>query len=517
MTPIETTSTHTLGRSGIFIVLATAVLVVLALLGFRSTLNEHEVFAAEPARELLEGGSLVLQQFAGEYRTKKPPGQSWLIATSLYLTQSRSEYAARLPSALAATGLALLAGAIGARLLGRRGGIVAGLMTLTCFAVQVRARLAEADMVLAFFIALSFAGILLPLLRLRRTIGDADPVHHELPFKPARYGFLFWIALGAAFLIKGPIALLFVLPPIIVFWLIVRFRTSDRATLRLVEMIFLNPYAMVIGLAMILGWPISAYLAHPDVLAQWKHELFSRAAGAIRRDPLWAYLGFIPLGTLPWCLFCFAMLDRRAALKRSAEGLLALWLACGFILLSVAIAFKALHYCLPILFPVLLLSAAGFNRLLERFLARFADESRRRSMAVVSIASWFGIVSVAWLVNQYHFEPIDDARAGVKPFVQRIHTHVPADAPVYLVAVGEERAVWYIANRSIQTRKREDDSLEDQLARLPADGAFVLCPTSRIDDLRSKVRTLEVLEISSDYRGRADGLERRALIRVVSR
>lgn len=503
----HTLASHTLGRAGVLIILAAALVVVVALLGFRSTLTEHEIFAAEPARELLEGGSVVLQQFAGEYRTKKPPGQSWMIAASLWITQSRSEYSARLPSALCATGLALLAGVIGARLVGRRAGIAAGWMTLTCYGIQVRARLAEADMALAFFVALSLAGMLMPMLRLRRSIEAASAAEHELPFKPGRYGFLFWLALGAAFLVKGPIALMFVLPPVVLFWLIVRFRTNDRVHLKIVEMVFLNPYAMAIGLAMIVGWPLAAYLTHPDVIGQWKYELAARAVGDIRRDAVWEYLVFVPVGTLPWCLFGFAMLDRGNALRRPVEGLIALWLVSGFVLLSLAIAFKAQHYCLPILLPVLLVSAAGFDRLLTRF-------TKTPAQATLSMVAWFATIVGGWVVSQWFIDPPRFNRSGVKAFAAEIRARVPLNEPIHLVDVGEERVIWYLPHEALQTRKRADDSLDAQLARLPPDGAYVICQADAVEAIRAKVRALDELAASADYRGRAGGRERRALIRV---
>ena len=119
-------------------------------------------------------------------------------------------------------------------------------------------------MALALFVALSLAGVLFPMLRLRRTAGSPPTVVHELPVKPARYGYLFWVALGAAFLVKGPIALMFVLPPIVLFWLIVRFYSDDRVHLKIVEMVVLNPYAIALGCAMIVSWPVAAYLTHPE-------------------------------------------------------------------------------------------------------------------------------------------------------------------------------------------------------------------------------------------------------------
>jgi hypothetical protein len=307
---------------------------------------------------------------------------------------------------------------------------------------------------------------------------------------------------------------MFVLPPVVIFWLIVRFRSEDRVSLKIVEMVFLNPYAMVLGLAMILGWPVAAYLAHPEVIGQWRYELASRAVGEIRRDSVFAYFGFVALGTLPWCLFVLVMFDRRLALLKPAEGFIALWFASGFALLSLAIAFKAQHYCLPILLPVLLASAAGFGKLLDHFVSRFEWISKQRSMERLALIGWFGVFGIAWLANQWFVEPPRMNRGLIKPFAADIHARVPTDQPIYLLGVGEDRIVWYLEHRAIQARKREEEPLEVQIGRLPREASVAICPLPKLEEIRAKVRSLDVLVESADYRGRDDGLEKRALVRI---
>src|ERR1700722_14027246 len=72
-------------------------------LGDTRVLTRHEVLAAQPAREMLHEGTFarwMLPTLAGLPRTAKPPGMMWLIAASMYLFRSESEWMARLPSAL---------------------------------------------------------------------------------------------------------------------------------------------------------------------------------------------------------------------------------------------------------------------------------------------------------------------------------------------------------------------------------------------------------------------------------
>jgi 4-amino-4-deoxy-L-arabinose transferase-like glycosyltransferase len=71
-------------------------------------LTQHEVFAAQTAREMLATGDWVVPHFAGRARLNKPPGMYYLIAGSMAVFQSRAEWVARLPAALAGVATALM-------------------------------------------------------------------------------------------------------------------------------------------------------------------------------------------------------------------------------------------------------------------------------------------------------------------------------------------------------------------------------------------------------------------------
>src|SRR5215216_291936 len=66
-----------------------------------------------PAITMLETGNWLVPYVGGKPFLRKPPLMNWLIAISLKLTGSRSEWAARLPSVLAMLALAAVILAVG--------------------------------------------------------------------------------------------------------------------------------------------------------------------------------------------------------------------------------------------------------------------------------------------------------------------------------------------------------------------------------------------------------------------
>ncbi|MGC4030665.1 MAG: glycosyltransferase family 39 protein [Tepidisphaeraceae bacterium] len=357
----------------------------------RRVLTEHEVFAAEPGREMLAGKGLLLQPFAGEYRTKKPPGQSWLIAASLGVTRSHSEWAARLPSALAGIGLALVVATMAARVGTSRQGLIAGLMTLTCLGVQQRARLAEADMALALCVATANAAVLSGSLP-REYTGEGTRT----------LAILFWAAVAFGFLIKGPVVLGFTVLPALVSWAVLRFGVKNRPAATGVRRVAFWWPAVVGGVLLIALWIVLALREYPPAWDVWMHEL-SRVKGDVghgeeqRKDPLLAYAWLLPQSTMPWCVFAiFGLATAWRSRRRPGNVLLASWGIGSFVLVSLS-AFKVLHYILPAVAPVLMLAAVGFDRLLQRFLAGKSLE-KRAGWEGASLAGWFGVATIAWLI-----------------------------------------------------------------------------------------------------------------------
>jgi 4-amino-4-deoxy-L-arabinose transferase-like glycosyltransferase len=267
-----------------------ALLLYLPGLGTR-TLTQHEVFAAQPAKEMVKPTTppglreqrrlpnpWIVPNFAGLPRTAKPATTSWAIALCMIVFQSEDEWVARLPPVLGSLATALMICSFTARRFGQRAGLVAGLMQLTCFYALMQGRLAEADMLVCAAVTaamLSFANGILPA---------GQP-------RPRFWSTCFYIAAGAAFLLKV-VPLLFIVLSIGTFALIRRDRNVGR---------FLwNPAGILILLVCIVSWPAAAYIAYPPIRKSWGLELFGTFTGRLGRDPIYTYLHTIPTVLLPW-------------------------------------------------------------------------------------------------------------------------------------------------------------------------------------------------------------------------
>ncbi len=428
---------QTIGRQStislrtVLLLAGVGVLILVCLLDFRSTLSEHEVFAAQPARHMLEGGSWLLQSFAGEYRTKKPPGQSWLIAASMFITQTQSDFTARLPAALASIGLAVLAAWWASRISSAlhpdsrdhdRAGLIAGLMMLSCYGVQLRGRSAEADIPFSFFIGMAMT------LAVMTASAGPDPARTS---RWRTYGLVagFWCCVAFAFVIKGPFALGLTLPAVVV----AMGFTRSRSTLIALAL------TLVPGLLLVLAWPAAAYVAHPQILNQWRVEVVDRVAGEIRSDSLAAYLWLIPSIAAPWVLFSAAAIGR--CWRGRQDPLIALtlaWIVCGVVVLS-CVSFKRMHYALPLLVPVIAMSAFGFDVMLRSWIAR-----RPARSPWLAIGVWFVPACSAWLINQAFVLPRNQIDTRVTDFAEQVNQIVPASNTITIYRVGEDRTAWYL-------------------------------------------------------------------------
>ncbi len=109
------------------IVVAVCAAVYLPWLG-RGGLTSTEGHRAIPGWGMLESGDWVLPRMFGRVYLRKPPGVPWAIAASSRVF-GETEFAARLPSALAMMGMSLVAMVFARRWFGRGAGLVAGLAT----------------------------------------------------------------------------------------------------------------------------------------------------------------------------------------------------------------------------------------------------------------------------------------------------------------------------------------------------------------------------------------------------
>lgn len=159
-------------------------------IGVLPLVDRDEPSFAEASREMIERGDYVVPHFNGAYRFDKPPLFYWL-QTAAFRVLGSTETAARLPSALAAAGVALILCWWGASLGFPKVGQQAALLFSTSLAVWIHAKAGVADMTALFFITLSFAA------------GSIWLVSEK---NQTALKWIFYISMALGFLAKGPIA-----------------------------------------------------------------------------------------------------------------------------------------------------------------------------------------------------------------------------------------------------------------------------------------------------------------------
>lgn len=148
--------------------------------------------------QMVETGDFIDIRFQDEQRYLQPAGIYWLQSIAVTVTgtaDDRAIWAHRIPSFLGILAAVVMTAAIAAGLFGRTAGVGAGLLVATALAVGFEARIAKTDAVLLATITAAH----LSLMRIY-----LQPQGHW--WRPA----LFWAALGAGMMIKGPIILLFI-------------------------------------------------------------------------------------------------------------------------------------------------------------------------------------------------------------------------------------------------------------------------------------------------------------------
>ncbi len=318
----------------------------------RSDLYQNEALRAVIGREMMHNGDYVVPRLYGQPWLTKPPLHYIAIAAVGHLRGGVDEIAARLPSALTATGFAFLVWWLVGRLFDQRAGWLAAMMTTAGFYFATQASKAEMD---GFFAPWAAAAILFML----------QPVNGKQPAW-TRWTLGGYACLTVAMLIKAWPALIFFYGAMIPLWLI-RGEWRGRAI-----------WPHVIGLVVVLGaggawagWAIHRTswdvffntVAHDAGLRlsydSWKDVLESFY------HPIKVFIAFMPMS-----LFAVWVIDRRARLSlapqqvRFVTGLILL-LIVGTLIFSIMPA-HASRYTLPMYPAAAILAGLGWWRWLER-------------------------------------------------------------------------------------------------------------------------------------------------------
>ncbi|MEP6822814.1 MAG: glycosyltransferase family 39 protein, partial [Chthoniobacterales bacterium] len=172
-------------------------------------IDRDEPRFAEASREMLQRGDYVVPYFNNRFRFDKPPLTYWCQSAS-YRVFGENDFAARLPSAIAAALTAVVLLAWGRRVGKERVGWWAALIFSLCLQTFIHARAAVADMWLVLFMtAAHWAGYEL----LRSSLGEKHATsnvqrstfNEQGTTMASRWWWIFYVALALGFLAKGPI------------------------------------------------------------------------------------------------------------------------------------------------------------------------------------------------------------------------------------------------------------------------------------------------------------------------
>ena len=312
--------------------------------------DRDEARFAQATRQMLETGDWLHIRFQDEARNQKPAGIYWLQAISVAATSDAASPAIwpyRLPSLFGAIIAVLLTFALGRNLVGPPAALLGAALLAASLSLTVEAHLAKTDAtLLACVVAAQLA--LAEIYRRARTGAIA----------PWPWALLFWVAIGAGALIKGPVA------PLLAALTVTALALADRdagwlKTLR-------AWWGVPLAILMIGPWLAAMMHATHDtfIAGSLGSDFFGKIVGVQQSHgaPPGTYLLLLALIFWPGSLFAVAGV--RWAWRerdRPSQRFLLAWIVPFWIALEL-VPTKLPHYALPVLPALALLGAhALFN------------------------------------------------------------------------------------------------------------------------------------------------------------
>lgn len=354
-------------------------------------LGDHPFYGQSDARyalvsrEMAISGDWLLPTLLGQPHLTKPPLTYWVEAAAM-LVLGPSEMAARLPSAMAGSGVLLLTLVLGVRTGGwRRGVLAAGVLAILPLPVVV-SRMTMTDSLLAF--------CWLAVLGCGMVVGTSTRAH-------GWWLVALYAALAVGLLTKGPVALLPL--GIVILWLTLGGHGGAVRKLRV-------GVGLTLALFPLLLWALAVWRRYPDVTHRWWGETIGRAVGSgdhVR--PIWFYLPlffalFFPATLLlrwPWIDYSW----KRVAQVTRAGDARSLWVLATIAPLAFfsLISGKLTTYLLPIAPPLALLVAENLElQILDTDMARQATARWLNwpvALLLVLLGVLAGIVVLAWFYS----------------------------------------------------------------------------------------------------------------------
>ena len=332
-------------------------------------IDRDETRFAEASREMRQRSDYVIPYFNNEYRFDKPPLTYWCQVVS-FRAFGETDFAARFPTAVAATLVAIVLFAWGARLHGNQTGWWAAIIFTLSLQTFVHGKAAVADMWLVLFFTLSCrAGWEL----LRSTMFDW------------RWWSFFYVALAFGFLAKGPVGWI----PLLAIVVAKRFfGTQKKLNARFRFLI-----GVLLMLAIVCVWAVPALIrTHGEFFRVGiMHHVVSRSLSPMEghgaSSPL-MYLALLPFyfvtvfaSFFPWSIRLPALWKNLRTKHDATDGFLLSGILIVFAIFTLAKT-KLPHYTLPA-FPLLAL-----------LLARRAEALQLSRPLAISVGSLYVAVAL---------------------------------------------------------------------------------------------------------------------------
>lgn len=265
-------------------------------------LSDHEAIVAQGARQIRQGDGWLIPKVGDHPFVRKPPLAFWLAALSSYLVEDPrltppvTEFAARLPSSVAAILTTLLVYLLGSSMFGHRTAVTSALVSASCAGTLYFSHNAQVEMVLTFLMTLAVAAFWFATYR---TTGGRW------------WWVLFYASLALAMLAKAPQPIGAVALPLACWWLLViplwslrsssqestepapglwrRLVTQVRATRELCPI-----FGLVLFLLIFLPWPLYVYSQLRQVTDLWEIEFIDRYTGEMGREGI-PYFYYLPV------------------------------------------------------------------------------------------------------------------------------------------------------------------------------------------------------------------------------
>jgi 4-amino-4-deoxy-L-arabinose transferase-like glycosyltransferase len=391
-------------------------------LGGRLLSAHDEARYAEVAREMLASGDWVTPRLSGIEHWHKPPLTYWAIAAS-FAAFGLDEFAARLPSALAAVASVIAVYGAGRMLFGRRAGLLAAVVLASSLLFVLAGRLATPDMLLTCCVCWT-----IHCLVRGRVHGDPHGV----------LAVLRGVFVGLGFMVKGPVVLLFTAVPVVAYVVSARDWRMARAA---------RPWLSVPAFCVVaLPWFVVVcvqnagllrYLVEYQTLQRVATDFHERSGSVLYYIPVLVY-GFIPwVFLLPYAGVRAVSPGSRLDEERRRGLLLVLLLLVPFVLLSVSRS-KGLAYVLPALPAAALLVGHSLGE---------ATAARRAWARGFLVNAWVALAGMvlfaAWVLVVFFARRAYPELAALGGYVVLLASLVGVGAVVALLGLAR-RARWLL-------------------------------------------------------------------------